>query len=192
MLTNKLPRFATLAAAAMLVAGTAHANLVVNGDFETGTFAGWTKSGNNSLSDVISNTVTSNHTFLWRSGATGSPAFISQLLNTTAGETYTLEFDVYNTATSNESFTAMFNGIAVLSSVNTVYNWTHFVFNGLQATGSSTELKFGARNDPSFTRLDNINVFAEATTTVPEPSTWLLVLPALAIGAAAARRRRAA
>lgn len=191
MLIRTLPRLTTLAIAALLVSGTAQANLVVNGDFETGTFAGWTKSGNASLSDVISNTVTSNHSFLWRSGATGSPAFISQLLNTSAGGLYTLEFDVYNSSTSNAFFSASFDGATVISSSNTTYNWTHFVFTGLQASGSSTELKFGARNDPSFYRVDNINVFAQAATTVPEPGTWMLVLPALAIGAAVARRRRA-
>jgi hypothetical protein len=192
MLNCNIPRLTTLAAAALFITSAANANLVVNGNFETGTFAGWTKSGNASLSDVISNTVTTNHTFVWRSGATGSPAFISQLLGTTAGTAYTLEFDLFNTATSNASFSAMFDGATLLSSTNTPYNWTHFVFSGLVASGSSAELKFGARNDPSFYRLDNINVFAEAAATVPEPGTWLLVLPALAIGAAATRRRRAA
>ena len=66
---------------------TASAGIVPNGDFETGTFAGWTKSGNTSLSDVISNTATADHTFVWRSGATGSPNYISQMLDTVAGAT---------------------------------------------------------------------------------------------------------
>ncbi len=173
----------------MLIASAAQASLVTNGDFETGTFAGWTKSGNLSLSDVISNTVTSNHTFLWRSGAIGSPAFISQSLNTQAGGTYTLEFDLFNTATSNAQFTALFDGVTVLSSSNTTYNWIHFAFTGLVASGTSTELKFGARNDPSFYRLDNVSVNLTASA-VPEPATLLLMLSALAVAGAVTRRRQ--
>lgn len=187
-----LPRLTAFAAAALIATGTAQANIVVNGDFETGTFSGWTKSGNASLSDVIANTATSNHSFLWRSGATGSPAYITQMLNTVVGTTYTLEFDLFVGGGTNNSFTAMFNGVTQYSSSNTSFDWTHFSFTGLTATSALTELQFGARNDPSFSRLDNVNVFATSVAAIPEPATWMLVFPALAIGAAAARRRKSA
>ena len=40
----------------MFVANPAQAaNLVVNGDFNTGNFTGWTKSGNTALSDIVNN-----------------------------------------------------------------------------------------------------------------------------------------
>lgn len=180
----------TAAAAILTIAASgAQANLVVNGDFETGNFTGWSKSGNLSLSDVIANTVTSNHTFLWRSGATGSPAIISQALATTAGATYTLEFDLYNTATQNAAFAALFDGVNVFTSTNTPLNWMHFSFSGLKATGASTLLSFSARNDPSFYRLDNIVVTADARNNVPEPGSVALTLAALLLAAAAMRRR---
>jgi hypothetical protein len=187
---KKLAIAALLAVSAF--SASAATELVVNGNFETGTFAGWTKSGNLSLSDIVSNTTTSNHTFLWRSGATGSPAFISQLLNTSAGGTYTLAFDVYSAGTSSTNpaavnFSANFGGNAVYSFTNTTLNWTHVVVNNLHATGSSTELKFSSRNDPSFTRLDNISVQA-----VPEPETYAMMLAGLGALGFIARRRKAA
>ncbi|MFA9217980.1 MAG: PEP-CTERM sorting domain-containing protein [Sphingomonadaceae bacterium] len=176
---------------AMLLASSvsAHAatELVVNGDFETGNFSGWTKSGNISLSDVIANSVTSNHTFVWRSGATGSAAFISQNLTTTVGYKYTLSFDVFNSATSASTFEADFAGTKVYEFSNQAQNWTHVTLTDLVATGNSTELKFGARNDPSFTRLDNVSVTVSA---VPEPETYAMLLAGIGLMGAVARRRK--
>lgn len=165
-------------------------NLVTNGNFETGTFAGWAKSGNPSLSDVIANTVTSNHTFVWRSGATGSQASISQNLATVAGGLYNLSFDLYSSGSSNVSFDAYFNGTKVYSLVNQVLSpWTHFSFDNLVATGPVTELKFSSRNDPSFTRLDNVSVTALAPP-VPEPETYAMLAMGLGLIGFAARRRQ--
>lgn len=46
----------------------------------------------------------------------------------------------------------------------------------MQATGTSTEVKFSARNDPSFIRLDNVSVNSLADTSVPEPATVTLTM----------------
>jgi hypothetical protein len=164
---------------------SAQGNLVVNGDFQTGTFAGWTKSGNTSLSDVISNTVTSNHSFVWRAGSTGSLGYISQNIATQIGQTYSFSYDVYNTATRNSIFEAYFDGVKIAGFTNEVHNWTHYSFDNLVATGLATEIKFGARNDPSFTRLDNVTL----TAAVPEPETYALMLAGLGLIGAVSRRR---
>ena len=184
-----MKRFAAAALLA-LASLSAHAELIVNGNFESGNFNGWTKSGNTNLSDVISNAITSNHTYVWRSGATGSLAYISQDVVTVAGNTYSFAFDVYNSATSNSIFEAYFDGVMVAGFTNTVHNWTHFQIDNLVAGDALTTIKFGARNDPNYIRLDNVSlVEVDAPVGVPEPASIAIMLGGLGLLAAARRRK---
>ena len=184
-----------LALGTSLLAGHAQAaaELVTNGDFETGNFAGWTKSGVTSLSDVIANTVTSNTSYLWRSGATGGLAYISQDIATEIGATYDFSFDVYSTSTTNTVFEVYFGGIQVFGFSNEVHNWTHILLEDLPAISAVTEIKLGARNDPSFTRVDNVSVMASSSVPVdvPEPASGLLLAGAVLALSAAGRGRKA-
>lgn len=67
MVLNKLLSGLALAC---LVSGASAANLVTNGDFETGTFAGWANAGNTAVSSI--DNVGGSHGFVWRDGAVGA------------------------------------------------------------------------------------------------------------------------
>jgi hypothetical protein len=147
-------------------------NLVVNCGFETGDFSGWTQSGNTGATGVNS-FATHSGNFGAFFGPIGSLGFITQNLLTVPGATYNLSFWLRVGAPENQ-FQAFFNGVQLTNLVNTaVPDYTLFTFNGLLATGASTQLQFGFREDPSFWDIDDIVVVA-ANAPVPEPATMLL------------------
>lgn len=176
---------ACLAVAA--VSANAGTELVANGGFETGDLTGWDLTGFPGFSLVAQDSSTSNTSFAWMAGAVGSYGFLSQNIQTVAGRTYSLSFDVFNDTTSGMEFISQFNGAEVYSFANETHNWDHIVINNLHATGNLTEIKFGFRNDPSFSRLDNISVQA-----VPEPETYAMMIAGLGMLAFLAKRRKTA
>jgi hypothetical protein len=106
-------------------------------------------------------------------GESGALAYLSQTLTTVSGQPYLLSFWLVNpgkaaainreSLTPNE-FTASWNG-------NTLFNQTDmgvFSYTNLQfivwATGASTTLEFGARNDNDYFGLDDVSV-----TPIPSP-----------------------
>jgi len=72
-------------------AGSASANLVTNGDFSTGTFAGWTSWGDPTNEFVTSNIAAFGMNYTGSADASGG---IYQDLATVAGEEYTISFVV--------------------------------------------------------------------------------------------------
>jgi hypothetical protein len=146
------------------------ANLIVNGDFETGDFTGWTvthaPSGSNIFVDHGPGPDTTFGAFF---GATGS-AFdsISQTFATTPGAFYTLSFfyQVTNLGTpipANNGFDVLWNGVSVGGGLFPQFDvnpgFGTFTFH-LQATSALTTLQFDGRNAPSFDFLDNVSVTA--------------------------------
>jgi PEP-CTERM motif len=174
------------------VCGTVSGNLVTNCGFETGTLAGWTQSGNTGFTGVETGMPHSgvNDAFF---GPVGSLGFITQNLATTAGGSYNLSFWLQSDANSTPNeWLVRFNGVTLLDVVNAPgFGYTLFTFNGLVATGASTALQFGFRNDPGFFRLDDI-VVVPAGSAVPEPMTLVLLGTGLAGVAAKLRRRKVA
>jgi hypothetical protein len=177
-----------LTAAAMLAATAAHADIVVNGGFETGDFTGWTQFGDTTFSGV--------DTLAPQSGSYGayfgpfSPGGIVQTLATDVSSHYIVEFwlqneaDGFGQATPN-SFELDWGGSPAFSITDApATGYTHYSFS-LVATSALTDLAFSFQDSPAFWDLDNVTV-----TLVSEPGSLALAGLAGALAALQGRRRR--
>jgi hypothetical protein len=172
-----------LAAAFALIglSAAASANLVTNGDFETGDLTGWSLTGNTGFTGVSPGGPTG---FYFHSGPVGSPGFLDQTLSTTAGTTYNIDVDMQ--LDGGGFVDIFFDGSQVFSLNSNGNTWTHYSFTGFASTGS-TVLSIESQNDPSWNNIDNVSV----TGTVPEPAS-IALLGAGLLGLAAARKRKQA
>ncbi|MDR7269837.1 hypothetical protein J2X20_002466 [Pelomonas saccharophila] len=187
------------------LAQAAHANLVVNGGFETGDFTGWTASIDDSWLRVCGPSTLSLCEAVGGFQATGGPhsgqysainglmglGGISQDLSTEAGKTYEVSFWLANcpdyAACAPNGFKVTWNGIELLAlSQADPFAWTHYTFN-VQASGTSSTLAFMGSNGGSFYMFDDVNVVG-AGRALPEPASLALVVVGLG-GLMAARRR---
>jgi hypothetical protein len=140
---------------------TGGANRLINGDFETGNFMGWTQSGNTGATGVDGSNVHGGR-FAAFLGPVGSDGFIAQSFGTTPGVTYTLDYWLEHDGGSPSDFYALIDGVTVPGSRldnPPAFGYTEYTFT-FTATGTTTELKFGFREDPTYFHLDDVSVSA--------------------------------
>jgi subtilase family serine protease len=139
--------------------------LVVNGGFETGDFTGWIETGSTTYL-TVGNTAGYVHSGSYGTvlGPYGAVSDLSQNLATTPGANYLLSCWLANpkAGTPNQFF-VQWNGATIFNQTNLpALAWTNLQFL-VTATGTSTPLQFGFRNDPAYFGFDDVSVTPLAT-----------------------------
>jgi hypothetical protein len=158
--SNTVTGFAGPVGLSATLGGSAGQNLVQNGGFETGDFAGWTQTGNTAFTSV---TTSSFFTHSGSQGASLGPegflGYLSQTLATTPGAAYLVSFWLCNpfVGAPNE-FAVTWNGTNLFDRTDMgLFGWTNLQFT-VTANGSNDVLQFGFHNDPDWFGLDDISV----------------------------------
>jgi hypothetical protein len=74
------------------------------------------------------------------------------------GQTYTFSFWYYRQGGTPADFHALWNGTDIYDEVNTTAHDYQLHTFTVVATGTSTQIQFQARNDPSWDGLDDVSV----------------------------------
>jgi hypothetical protein len=157
----------------LLVATTLPAsadNLIINGDFETGTFAGWTTAPAATGSDFGVTMLPPAHDTLGAFFSANDADFdsISQTFATTPGAFYDLSFFyqvVEPGSPPHNGFRVLFNNVLIFENLDAISGFGPFTFHNLQATGNMTTLEFQGRNVMGSDYLDDVSVTAECQLT---------------------------
>jgi hypothetical protein len=191
----KMIKLASLLVAGSLAASSAHANLIMNGSFQTGNFTGWTAdpvSFGMYIVTAPSAFVDSGDAYSAQiAGYSYGPDTLSQTVATTPGQDYTLSFSEYiDDGAPTTSLQVNWDGTSVYDVVDTgPYRMFQNVTVSVPLLGSGSDtVEFLCANDPSETYLDNVSL---TPTAVPEPTTLIsgamLLLP---FGSSAFRQLR--
>jgi hypothetical protein len=152
------------AVASLVVSPVPTPNLVTNGDFETGTFSGWTLSGFGNGEDSVITGAAGANTLVHggiHAGQLGPANLgtLSQTLATTPGVVYNLDFWLANpVGGTGTEWLVKVGGTTLIDVTNAArFNYTHFSFT-FTATSNSTVLQFGFKHPPDKFYLDDVSV----------------------------------
>jgi hypothetical protein len=172
----------------LMTAGSARAELVVNGGFESGDFTSWTTQGVLSNLFQVSNVIshTGSYSVVLADLEVDDDEFY-QTVPTTLGQQYTLDFWVYNYGVGDDGMHVEWEGNTALN-VNPLdaplESWFQYTL-PLTATANGSELRFGGFDIPLGFYIDDISL-----TAVPEPSSLGLAALGLAGLGLVARRKK--
>jgi PEP-CTERM motif len=161
-------------------AAPAQANLVTNGGFEAGTFAGWTATGDTTFNGVqcpgADASVYEGHCSAFFGSLDAAGGGISQVVDVGgAGQYWDLSFAFQADGANPSGFSVTFGGQTLLSLTNTPAGAnTLYHFSGV-TTGDNMTLAFNFIDPAGFLFLDAVSVSA-----IPEPATTALMGAGLA------------
>ncbi len=169
-----------IALAALALTGTAQAQTVTNGDFDT-SLAGWNTGAGFTAADWLAGTA------LFNAGTDRLAQVISGLI---AGTEYVYSFTYASTSASPAGGIRLnFNGVAYNPAIQTFAGTagnTVTVTDSFFATGSGNLVMAFRGVNGSITTLDNVSI-----TAVPEPETYAMLLAGLGAIGFMSRRRQA-
>ena len=169
-----------------LLAGPALAqsNLVVNGGFESG-LASWTTSSFFAQGfDFGIDNVAHSGANAFYGGAIGGLGFLRQTVATQAGVRYDVDFWLASDGFLPNQFQVSVDGVALLTRDDILISPYAAGHTSFLATGASSVLQFGFRDDSGILHLDDVRVAA-----IPEPAINLLMAAGLGAIALLGRRR---
>ncbi len=189
---------ALIAGTVLAAAPVSAAEVLTNGNFETGSFTGWTTTGNVNIGSVpyfgLNSGTYGQYLAAFNGGNQAPNGTLSQSFHTVVGSTYSFSFDYGVTNGGNQSLIA-----SVLDGTTSTLLASLLVSTSSQTPQTAT-ISFGALSGSSIIRftdvagndsfnqdigIDNVSVSGA----VPEPASWALMIGGFGLVGFAMRRR---